>query len=127
MKRRSGRVPVALLGAGLLTLAGCAELPLENSAPEPPVLASDGVYHAATGVAVDVTCVDPDGDRITILFTAVSATVQQDFAWTSFIDSGQTATFYLDLGLGDWTLRAVGKDELAESGDMGTLDLNVHP
>ncbi|MEZ4387893.1 MAG: hypothetical protein R3D98_10010 [Candidatus Krumholzibacteriia bacterium] len=112
----------------LAVLAGaCAELPQTNDPPGPPVLESTGIYQAGVGVAVDVTCTDPDGDRVTIRFTAVSGVNRVDFDWTSFIASDRIETFYLGLGVGDWIITAVARDELDELGAPGVLELNVHP
>jgi len=111
----------------VLLTAGCVELPQTNDPPAAPVLASTGLLEPGLGVGIDVTCTDPDDDRVTIQFSAALGGVQQDFNWTSFIDSGATETFYLGLGYGDWVIRAVARDELDEEGEVGVLELNVHP
>jgi hypothetical protein len=107
-------------------LGGCAQLPQKNDPPDPPELNSSGTFEPGLGVPVDVTCHDPDGDRVTIQFMAVTGGVAQPFEWTSFIDSGATETFYLDLSLGDWVLEAVARDELDEMGDPSAISITVH-
>lgn len=115
-----------LLLLGLLTLAaGCAKLPLDNEAPARPELVSDGTL-TGYGVAVQVTVDDPDSDRVTVHFQANSTTGGTiDFAWTSFIASGQPEIFYLNLGLGQWTLTARARDEWEELSPSTTVDLLV--
>ena len=109
----------------LVLLAGCAKLPLENSAPGTPILTSDGIRHAA-GIEVLVSVDDPDNDKVTMQFraTQTSGTVQE-FSWTSFIDSGSEEIFYLNLSLGQWTVTATAKDEWEELSGVATMDLLV--
>ncbi|MBD3220745.1 hypothetical protein GF314_05845 [bacterium] len=109
----------------LLMAAGCAELPLDNAPPDPPLLVSDGVLEPGFGVAVDVVCHDPDGDRVTIQFLARAGAVEQPFVWTSFIQSDVAETFYLPLAPGEWVLEAVARDELDETGDPAAITLSV--
>jgi hypothetical protein len=109
----------------LTALAACAKLPLDNEAPAAPVIASDGIL-TPYGVAVQVTVDDPDADRVTLHFRADNGLGGvQDFAWTSFIDSGQDEVFYLGLNVGQWTLTARARDEWEELSPTARLDVQV--
>lgn len=118
------RIAIAA-AAALLLSAGCAMLPLDNEPPEAPVLESDGDRVAGFGLPVAVTCEDPDGDRVALRFRAVAGPSQVDFAWTSYVESGEETIFYLDLPPGAWRLEAWARDEMDETGATSTLDLTV--
>ena len=113
------------IAAVLLLLTGCAMLPLDNEAPDVPELQSDGVRHVNFGVPVTVICTDPDGDRVAVRFRAVNGPAQLEFAWSTYLASGDTTVFYLDLPLGPWRLEAWARDELDETGARGSLELTV--
>jgi hypothetical protein len=119
-------VPWILLLIGLMTLiGGCAKLPLDNEAPGTPVISSDGIL-TPYGVAVRVTVDDADSDMVTINFQADSALGGAvDFAWTSFIASGEQAEFYLNLSVGQWTITARARDEWEELSPPASYDLVV--
>jgi len=109
----------------IATLFGCAKLPLENTAPDAPVMTSDNILYPA-GVEIRVTVEDLDGDMVALEFQATRSTGEvQHFFWTSFIASGKEDAFYLDLSLGQWTIMARAKDELAEISDYSSMDLTV--
>lgn len=118
----------ALAPAAVLILAcgGCAELPLDNEAPEAPVLASTGIVEPGLGVAISATCRDPDGDRVTLQFSASSGGTVIPYEWTSFIEDGVTEVFYLQLAPGAWVVEAVARDELDEVGERSSIALTVH-
>ena len=106
-------------------MSGCAKLPLDNGAPAAPELSLSGPPQT-NNVAVEVMVDDPDGDRVSLKFTATpSSGVAQDFAWTSFLDSGETEVFYLGLGSGTWTLTAKAKDEWEEESRTRVLQVVV--
>jgi hypothetical protein len=106
-------------------MSGCAKLPLDNGAPAVPELSLSGPPQA-NNVAVEVTVDDPDGDRISLKFIATHSTgATQDFAWTSFLDSGETEVFYLGLSTGTWTLSAKAKDEWEEESKARVLEVVV--
>lgn len=117
-----------LMGTVLLLIAplfGCAKLPLENTAPDAPVMTSDNILYPA-GVEIRVTVEDLDGDMVALEFQATHSTGEvQYFFWTSFIASGKEDAFYLDLSLGQWTIQARAKDELAEISEYSSMDLTV--
>jgi hypothetical protein len=121
-------VLAALASAAVLILAcgGCAELPLDNEPPEAPVLVSTGTVEPGLGVAIIATCRDPDGDRVTLQFSASSGGTVIPFEWTSFIEDGATEVFYLQLALGAWVVEAVARDELDEVGERSSIALTVH-
>lgn len=115
---------LALCAVGLTT-GGCAKLPLDNSAPTAPLLDSDGVY-SGLGVAVQVLVDDPDGDRVALHFQAFTdGSPVLDFAWTSFIPSGEEEVFYLNLNPGSWTLMAWARDEWDELSPQRSVTLVV--
>lgn len=119
------KITPGLMVVFLLTLSGCAKLPLDNSAPSAPEISTEGTPQV-NNVAVQVLVDDPDGDRVTLKFRAThSGGSVQEFSWTSFIDSGKRETFYLGLGSGQWTLSAQAKDELAEVSSSSSIDITV--
>ncbi len=130
---RTGKVSLRrfLLGSGMILLAlvsifGCAKLPMDNEAPGAPILESDGLS-SPFGVSVRVLVDDPDGDMITLQFEASrEGGISQAFNWTNFFASGEEEVFLLNLvPPGQWTLTARARDELDEMSPSTTLDLTV--
>ena len=120
---RNIRMGLCLMAVTLVT--SCAKLPMENDAPGAPVLYSDGEYQPG-GVEVRVTVDDPDGDMVSLHFQTISSShIINDFIWTSFVDSGEEAFFYLNIGTGQYSLTAQAKDELEELSVVTSYDLLV--
>ncbi len=114
-----------VLLALLLTISGCAKLPLDNGAPASPELSSDGLY-SSWGVEIMVTANDPDGDMVTILFeTYRNGSPANIFSPTSFIASGQQESFFLNLTPGQWEVRALARDEWEEESPETVMELTV--
>ncbi len=109
----------------VLGLGGCAPLPLGNDAPDLPVISSTGVLIPSYGVPVDVTVVDPDGDRVAVQFRVFSGPTPSDSNWTVYVDSGTTNTFYLNLAAGSYTLQVRARDELDETSGYAEMPLVV--
>lgn len=127
MKKVTQGFSIILILGGLnaAVLSGCAKLPFDNEAPEAPVVTSSGVM-GPYGVEIMVTVDDPDGDMVSVRFTATnSGDVVQEFTWTSFISSGVEEVFVLGLSQGQWTLSAQAKDEIDELSPTTTIDLTV--
>ena len=109
----------------LVFLASCAKLPMENDAPGAPIVVSDGVYFSG-GVEVLVTVDDPDGDMVTLHFLATNPSgLVKDFTWSSFVASGEEESFFLGIGLGQWTLKTQARDELDELSPTTSYDFVV--
>ena len=121
-----------LLGAfgfillAVISLFGCAKLPLDNEPPGAPILVSDGIS-GPSGVAFRVLVDDPDGDRITLQFQVTrEGSFPESFNWTSFFASGEETVFFLSLvSAGQWTVTARARDELNETSPPTTIDLLV--
>jgi len=106
-------------------MASCAKLPMENDPPGAPVVFSDGVWQP-TGVEIRVLVDDPDGDMVTLHFQATDSTgLINDFAWTSFIASGEEGAFFLGLSQGQWSITAQARDELDEQSPITSYQLTV--
>jgi hypothetical protein len=110
---------------GSVLLAGCAKLPLANDPPEVPSFHSTGISEPGFGVPVTVAARDPDGDRVSIQFRTIVGVDVQESTWTSFVDSGSTTEFYLNLAPGTYTLQARARDEFEEMSDYGAVELVV--
>ena len=117
------KIATTTLCAALLIFAGCAKLPQDNSAPAAPVLGTGSVTPGNVEILVMVN--DADGDMVTLQFQANNGVSVQDFAWTSFIPSGQETSFFLNLSQGQWTLTARAKDEMEDESPLGSLELTV--
>jgi hypothetical protein len=116
---------LAMAVVGAMLLPGCAKLPLANDPPEVPSFHSTGISEPGFGVPVTVAASDPDGDRVSIQFRTILGVDVQESAWTSFVESGSTTEFYLNLAPGTYTLQARAKDELEEMSDYGAVELVV--